>query len=55
MPKLTLEKLVDLTRTYAGEAEGGALDGDIIDVLFTNLGYDSVAVLEVIRQIKHEF
>ncbi|WP_369395553.1 methyltransferase (plasmid) [Streptomyces sp. CG1] len=55
MKELTLEKLIDLTRTHAGEAEEGALDGDVIDVLFTNLGYDSVALLEVVGQIKHQY
>lgn len=55
MRELTLTELIDVTKTYAGEAEEGALDDDIIDVLFENLGYDSVALLEVISQIKHQF
>ncbi|GAA3081897.1 acyl carrier protein [Streptomyces olivoverticillatus] len=55
MREFTLEDLVDLTRTYAGEAEEGALDGDIVDVLFTHLGYDSVALMEVLSHIKHEY
>jgi act minimal PKS acyl carrier protein len=53
--EFTLEDLVDLTRTHAGEAEEGVLDGDIVDVLFTHLGYDSVALMEVLSQIKHQF
>jgi multifunctional cyclase/dehydratase/O-methyltransferase len=55
MEKLTLAKLIDLTRTYAGEQEQGALDEDVIDILFGNLGYDSVALLEVVSQIKHQY
>ncbi|MGW4826636.1 acyl carrier protein [Amycolatopsis japonica] len=55
MRELTLTELIDVTKTYAGEVEEGALDEDIIDVLFENLGYDSVALLEVISQIKHQF
>nr|ABX71141.1 Lcz24 [Streptomyces sanglieri] len=55
MQKFTLDDLVDLTRTYAGESEEGALDGDIVDVLFTHLGYDSVALMEVLSQIKHQY
>ena len=55
MREFTLEDLVDLTRTHAGEAEEGVLDGDIVDVLFTHLGYDSVALMEVLSQIKHQF
>ncbi|MFG1666843.1 acyl carrier protein [Streptomyces sp. Y7] len=55
MREFTLDDLVDLTRTYAGESEEGALDGDIVDVLFTHLGYDSVALMEVLSHIKHEY
>ncbi|MET9341818.1 acyl carrier protein [Nonomuraea sp. NPDC003804] len=55
MEELTLEKLIELTRTYAGEAEEAALGDDIIDVLFEQLGYDSVALLEVLSQIKHRY
>ncbi|MER7770495.1 acyl carrier protein [Kitasatospora sp. NPDC096140] len=46
---------MDLTRTHAGESEEGALDGDIVDVLFTHLGYDSVALMEVLGQIKYQY
>ncbi|MBB6174237.1 act minimal PKS acyl carrier protein [Nocardiopsis mwathae] len=55
MRQLTLEELIDLTRTHAGESEAGALDGDILDVLFTNLGYDSLALLEIVAQIKQQY
>ncbi|MEU1478302.1 acyl carrier protein [Streptomyces sp. NPDC001668] len=55
MRELTLEDLIVLTKTYAGEAEDGALDGDVIDVIFGNLGYDSVALLEVVSQIKNQY
>jgi act minimal PKS acyl carrier protein len=55
MEELTLARLVELTRVYAGESEEGALDGDVIDVVFGNLGYDSVALLEVMSQIKHQY
>jgi minimal PKS acyl carrier protein len=53
--ELTLARLIELTRTHAGEYEQGALDGDVIDVLFGNLGYDSVALLEVMSQIRHQY
>jgi minimal PKS acyl carrier protein len=53
--EMTLQRLIDLTRTHAGEHEEGALDGDVIDVLFGNLGYDSVALLEVMSQIRHQY
>ncbi|MDX3117017.1 acyl carrier protein [Streptomyces scabiei] len=53
--EFTLDDLVGLTRTHAGEAEEGVLDGDIVDVLFTHLGYDSVALMEVLSHVKHEY
>ncbi|CDR06327.1 methyltransferase [Streptomyces iranensis] len=31
------------------------MDGDVIDVLFGNLGYDSVALLEVLSQIRNQY
>ncbi|MGW3186087.1 acyl carrier protein [Kitasatospora sp. NPDC001119] len=55
MTELTLDDLIHLTRTYAGETEEGALDDDVVDVLFGNLGYDSIALLEVVAQIKHQY
>lgn len=55
MSQMTLEELIDITRAQAGEAEQGMLDGDVIDVLFEYLGYDSVALLEVVSEIKHRF
>jgi act minimal PKS acyl carrier protein len=53
-PELTLEDLRRILRTVAGEAEGTGLDGDILDVTFTDLGYDSLALLETAGQIERE-
>lgn len=55
MEELTLAELVRVTRSRAGEAEDGVLNGDILDVLFEQLGYDSVALLEVLSEINHEY
>lgn len=55
MQEFTLEDLVNLTRAHAGESEEGVLNGDIVDVLFTHLGYDSVALMEILSQIKHQY
>ncbi len=53
----TLE-LADLTRMLresAGEEEGVDLDGDVLDTEFTELGYDSLALLQVIGRISREY
>ena len=53
-PELTLDDLRRILRSVAGEAEGAGLDGDILDVTFTDLGYDSLALLETAGQIERE-
>lgn len=54
MIRFELDDLTRLLRACAGEEEPGLLDGDILDVAFTDLGYDSVAVLEVTGAIERE-
>jgi len=54
MPKMTLTELTALLRACAGEEEGVDLDGDILDVPFTDLGYDSLAVLQTTGLIERE-
>ncbi len=53
-PRLTLDDLTRLLRDCAGAAEGVDLDGDILDVPFTDLGYDSLALLEAAGRIERE-
>ncbi|MFJ9903589.1 acyl carrier protein [Streptomyces sp. NPDC101152] len=38
----------------AGEDEAAAVEGDIIDVPFEDLGYDSLALLDCMARIKQE-
>lgn len=38
----------------AGEDDGGELDGDILDLTFEELGYDSLALLETGGRIERE-
>ncbi|MEW1956726.1 acyl carrier protein [Kineococcus sp. NPDC059986] len=52
---LTLTDLTALLRECAGEEEGVDLDGDVLDVDFADLGYDSLALLQVISRIKRDF
>jgi act minimal PKS acyl carrier protein len=44
-----------MLRESAGEEEGIDLDGDVIDTPFMDLGYDSLALLQVIGQIQREY
>lgn len=53
--ELTLKELVVLLRECAGEEEPGRLDGDILDVPFADLDYDSVAVLQVTGVIERRY
>ena len=53
--KVTLADLTRMLRESAGEEEGIDLDGDVIDTPFMELGYDSLALLQVIGQIQREY
>ncbi|MER5971935.1 MULTISPECIES: acyl carrier protein [unclassified Streptomyces] len=44
--ELTLDDLKGIMRACAGEDESIDLEGDILDVPFADLGYDSLALLE---------
>jgi act minimal PKS acyl carrier protein len=55
MEKFTLEDLRETMRSSAGIDEGVDLDGDIADVEFTDLGYDSLAVLELASQVQRRY
>ncbi|GII80977.1 actinorhodin polyketide synthase [Sphaerisporangium rufum] len=54
MADLGLDELKKIMRT-CGVAESVDLDGEILDVPFEQLGYDSLAVLEIQGQIEQEF
>jgi act minimal PKS acyl carrier protein len=53
--RLELTDLTALLRECAGEEEGVDLDGDILDVPFGELGYDSLAVLQTTGRIERDF
>jgi len=53
--EVTLDDLRRILREAAGAEEGVDLDGDIMDVRFEDLGYDSLALLETASRISHEF
>ncbi|MEH6374640.1 acyl carrier protein [Streptomyces sp. KLMMK] len=50
--------LADLKRILlegSGAPEGGGLDGDILDTEFSDIGYDSLALLETTSRIEREY
>ncbi|RPF24894.1 acyl carrier protein [Streptomyces sp. TLI_185] len=51
---LSLDGLVATIRRCAGDSDVAALDGDILDVSYQDLGYDSVAVLEIFAELGSE-
>lgn len=54
MKEYTIDELRQALRTAAGEADAGSLDGDILDVEFADLGYDSLAVMETTSQVERK-
>ncbi len=55
MSKFNLDDLVRLLRDSAGEDDLVDLDGDIIDVPFDTLGYDSLALFNLIGHVQREY
>lgn len=55
MNQLSLGGFTDILRRAAGEEEDVDLEGDIVEVAFTDLGYDSLALLEVAAIVEREF
>ncbi|MEV0743490.1 acyl carrier protein [Streptomyces sp. NPDC050549] len=51
----TLDDLRRILREAAGADEGVDLDGDILDVQFESLGYESLALLETGSRIEREY
>jgi act minimal PKS acyl carrier protein len=48
-------ELIGIMRACAGEDESVNLDGDITDVPFADLGYDSLALLETVGRLEREY
>jgi act minimal PKS acyl carrier protein len=53
MTEFTLDDLRRILRAGAGDS--GALDADIADVPFSELGYDSLAVMELASRVEREY
>lgn len=54
MADFTLTDLTDLMRASSGVDESVDLSGDILDTPFAELGYDSLAILELASRIERE-
>ncbi|MFJ4961849.1 Actinorhodin polyketide synthase acyl carrier protein [Streptomyces sp. ADI96-02] len=52
---VTLTDLTRMLRESAGEEEGVDLEGGILDTPFIDLGYDSLALLQVIGLVQREY
>ncbi|ALG10914.1 acyl carrier protein [Kibdelosporangium phytohabitans] len=55
MPKFTLDELKTIMRSTAGVDEQVDIDSDITDIAFEDLGYDSLAVLELAGQVGRQY
>jgi act minimal PKS acyl carrier protein len=55
MATFTQADLVRVMRAAAGEDESINLDGDILEVTFADLGYDSLAVMETASRVEREY
>ncbi|MEV6603569.1 acyl carrier protein [Kutzneria sp. NPDC051319] len=53
--ELTIDDFKHMLREAAGEDESADLDGDILDIAFDELGYDSLALLEVAALVQRRF
>jgi minimal PKS acyl carrier protein len=51
MTRYRADQLTTLMIAAAGEPEGGQQDGQLLNTSFTELGYDSLAVLEITGRI----
>ena len=55
MAKFTVRELVGKLRECAGQDEAVDLDGDIVDVPFSDLGYDSLALFNTVGSIERDY
>lgn len=55
MGRFTVADLVTTMRAAAGEDDSVDLDGDILDLEFEELGYDSLALMETAGVVERDF
>ncbi|MDG6101802.1 acyl carrier protein [Dactylosporangium aurantiacum] len=54
MAQFSIDQLIELLRDSAGEDEAVDLTGDVLDVPFDQLGYDSLALLNTVSRIERD-
>lgn len=54
MPQISLAQLVSIVRECAGDSDVHDLDSDILDLTFADLGYDSLALLEISAKLEQD-
>ncbi|TJZ52117.1 acyl carrier protein [Streptomyces piniterrae] len=54
MQQIDITTLVTLLRSSAGDSDTHDLDGDVLDVPFAELGYDSLALLQVTGTVERD-
>ena len=55
MAMFTLDDLKQTIRACAGQDESVDLSGDILDTTFSDLGYDSLAVMETSSRVERDY
>lgn len=55
MARIELKDLLDLLRECGGVDDSVNLDGDVLDVTFTDLGYDSLALLQTAGRVERDY
>ena len=52
---MNIDDLCRILASCAGEDEAASLSGDILDLSFGDLGYDSLALMEISARISQEY
>lgn len=55
MPELTFTELRKILIAAAGDSQAGAIDESMATTAFTELGYDSLALLEMAARIEQRY
>lgn len=53
--EITLDELKQALREAAGDTDSANLEGDVLDIDFSDLGYDSLALLETAGKITRDY